>query len=183
MSTDSKATSEHGALERDGDKQVVRFRRHLDHPVKRVWAALTEPAEMIGWWGDADVDLVDGGEFTVRWLNTDDQGNFAVMHARITKLEPPHILETSGDMHGVLRWELRPEADGTVLTFSSTLDLADEYRTKVLAGWHFHLDRLAGALDGHPFDWSTWIPDGFRQWAVLEKQYAPSNTADERADD
>src|SRR5436853_345373 len=83
--------------------------RHLAHPIERVWAALTEPDQLLAWWGDADVDLVEGGRFTMRWLNADDQGNSPVMHATITRLDPPRLLETSGDIHGVLRWELRPD--------------------------------------------------------------------------
>jgi uncharacterized protein YndB with AHSA1/START domain len=144
-----------GVLEDCDGKQIVRFERRLKHPVARVWRALTEPAELIGWWGDAEVELVEGGRFDVRWLNTDERGNRAEMRGTITDLEPPHRLEVRGDIHGVLRWELRPEGAGTVLTFSSTLELPDEYRLLVLAGWHYHLDSLADALDGQPADLAT----------------------------
>jgi uncharacterized protein YndB with AHSA1/START domain len=142
-----------GTLEqhRDGTA-AIRFVRRLRHPVEKVWAALTEPEEMRRWWGDADVDLREGGRFAVRWLNTDDEGNRAEMIATITRLDPPRLLETDGDMHGVLRWELEPDGDGTRLTFSSTLELPEEFRTKVLAGWHWHLDALAGALEGGTAD-------------------------------
>jgi uncharacterized protein YndB with AHSA1/START domain len=34
----------------------LRDERHFDHSIERVWAALTETAEMVAWWGDADVD-------------------------------------------------------------------------------------------------------------------------------
>jgi uncharacterized protein YndB with AHSA1/START domain len=137
---------------RPDGKTVVRFERRLTHPVERVWTALTEPDELIRWWGDAQVDLVPGGRFTMAWLNVDDEGNRAVMEATITELDPPRLLETTGDMHGVLRFELSPDGDGTLLRFTSTLDLPDEFRTKVLAGWHFHLDALARALDGGSTD-------------------------------
>ena len=86
------------------------------------------------------------------WLNTDDEGNRAVMDATITELDPPRVLEMSGDMHGVLRFELEPDGEGTVLTFTSTLELPDEFRTQVLAGWHYHLDALAGGLQGRRAD-------------------------------
>ena len=67
-------------------------------------------------------------------------------------------------MHGVLRWELEPLNDGgTVLRFTSTLDLPDGYfDTRVLAGWHWHLDALARALEGDRADlvniWDSWNP-------------------------
>lgn len=31
-----------GSVERIGDKRVLRFQRRLEHPVERVWAAITE---------------------------------------------------------------------------------------------------------------------------------------------
>ncbi len=128
MSAGSYVTLADGVLATEGGKQVVRFQRRLAHPIERVWAALTEPGELLGWWGEAEVDLVEGGRFTMRWLNADDNGNRVLMHATITRLQPPHLLETEAEPHGLLRWELRPDADGTVLTFSSTLDLPVEYR-------------------------------------------------------
>jgi hypothetical protein len=42
----------------DGSFQV-RFARRIPHPVERVWEALTDPAELRKWWGDADLELVD----------------------------------------------------------------------------------------------------------------------------
>jgi uncharacterized protein YndB with AHSA1/START domain len=141
-----------GVVERAGDQYVIRFQRRLNHSVERVWRALTTPQELLNWWGDVTIDLVPGGDFTVRWLNTDDQGNSFTMHATITALEPPCLLETSGDGHGVLRWELRPDGDATVLTFSSTLDLPDEFRMLAPTGWHLHLDALAAVLDGGSVD-------------------------------
>ena len=95
-----------------GGRVVLRFRRKIAHPPERVWAALTEPAELIGWWGAAEVDLAEGGRFVLRWLNADDSGNRAEMHATITRLDPPRLLETTGDLHGVLRWELQPDGQG-----------------------------------------------------------------------
>ena len=145
-----------GTSERRGDQVVIRFERRLAHPIDRVWAALTSPDELLGWWGDAEVEPREGGRFVLRWLNTDDDGNQAVMHATITAFEPPRLLETEGDIHGVLRWKLEADGDATVLTFTSTLDLPDEFRFHVPAGWHFHLDALDDALEGHPFDFSQW---------------------------
>jgi uncharacterized protein YndB with AHSA1/START domain len=141
-----------GTLEEREGQAVVRFERRLAHPVEKVWAALTEPGRMRAWWGDAEVELREGGAFVMRWTNTDAEGNRAVMHATITELDPPRLLVTEGDMHGTLRWELEPDGDATVLRFSSTLELPDEFRTKVLAGWHLHLDLLAEVLDGADVD-------------------------------
>lgn len=152
MMTQSGPALADGRLETRDGQQVIRFQRRFAHPIARVWAALTDTAELIAWFGAADIDLVEGGRFNLRWLNTDEQGNPFVMHATITRLQPPRLLETRGDAHGLLRWELRPDGDGTILDFSSTLELPEEYHARVLAGWHYHLDGLAEALAGRPVD-------------------------------
>jgi uncharacterized protein YndB with AHSA1/START domain len=131
---------------------TVRFERRIGHPVESVWRAITDPAELVRWLGETEVDLRDGGRFDIHWLNTDDEGNRAHMHGTITRLDPPRLLEVQGDIHGLLRFELEPEGDATVLRFSSTLELPEEFRDKVIAGWHFHLDALATALDGGSTD-------------------------------
>jgi uncharacterized protein YndB with AHSA1/START domain len=158
-----------GTVERHEDgKTTIRFERRIEHGVERVWAAITEPEQMLRWWGEAEVELVEGGRFRVRWLNTDDEGNVAEMEARITRLEPQRLLETDGGIHGRLRWELEPSAGGTVLRFSSTVELPDEFRTKVVAGWHFHLDALAEVLGGGSVD----IVHPEERWEPIHQRYA-----------
>ena len=138
-----------GTVQRaDDGRYVIDFERRLDHPVERVWAALTRPEELIGWWGHVDVELSEGGRFNVRWLNTDDEGNTVEMHATIAKLVPEELLVLDGDRHGLLRWELTPDGDGTLLSFRSTVALEPDFLTKVPAGWHWHLDALAEHLEG-----------------------------------
>ena len=163
-------TEADGTLEtRDDGRAVIRFERELAHPPERVWAAITEPHEMIGWWGDAQVDLREGGRFDVRWLNTDENGDSAHMHGTITELDPPRVIEVEGDIHGVLRFELESaEGSGTRLRFSSTLELPGEFRTKVLAGWHTHLDVLSTVLAGGSVDLVN-IADG--DWKSTHDAY------------
>ena len=156
-----------GTLEQRDGRDLIRFERRLPQPVERVWSALTEPDELRRWWGEADVDLTVGGRFDVRWLNTDDEGNAAHRRATITQLDPPFLLETDGDPHGVLRFELRADGIETVLVFTSTLDLPDEFRTMTIAGWHFHLDALAGALSGEEVD----LADPKPLWEPIHEQY------------
>jgi uncharacterized protein YndB with AHSA1/START domain len=164
--------SDDGTLETRGDRQVVRFERHLSHPVERVWAALTDPHELVGWLAEAEIDLVPGGRVVLRWLNSDEDGNQAVLHGTITELDPPRVIEYDSDIHGILRWELREDSGGSHLTFISTLALPDDYRTKVLAGWQIHLDHLEAALDGEPVDWPTWSRDHMDRWREYESRYA-----------
>jgi uncharacterized protein YndB with AHSA1/START domain len=149
-------SSDLGTVEHDGEQTILRFERRLAHPIERVWRALTDPAELLGWWGRVALELGVGGSFDVTWLNLhDDQGNAVepfTMHAQITALEPPHLLEVSGDLHGVLRFELQGDGDATLLRFSATAELPAEHRARSLAGWHVHLDALCDVLDGRSVD-------------------------------
>jgi uncharacterized protein YndB with AHSA1/START domain len=164
----------------DGSTQV-RFERRLPHPVDRVWAALTDPAELRRWWGDADLDLTDGGRFALRWLNTDEAGDVATLDGAITKLDPPRLLEISAAWGSTgspdpgapttLTWELDPDGDHTLLRFTNTVtppatagpdttgggpDAAtagpDAADIRTAAGWHMHLDALATILAGGEAD-------------------------------
>jgi uncharacterized protein YndB with AHSA1/START domain len=162
----------------DGGPDVIRFERRLRHPIEKVWAALTERGELIKWWGDASLELAEGGEFTLRWLNTDEDGNAVAMNATITSLDPPRLLETAGvwastgqsgesidERHAVLRWELEADGDETVLRFTNIVELTDEERSMVPGGWHFHLDALATALDGGSVDLAD-------PWEAAERLHA-----------
>jgi uncharacterized protein YndB with AHSA1/START domain len=168
--------SRDGTLEIRGDSQVLRFERRLDHPIDRVWAALTEPDELIGWLAEAELDLAEGGDVVLRWQNTDDQGNRAVMHGRITRLDPPRLLEYEGDIHGLLRWEIQEEGDGCVLRFTNVTPAPEEFRTKVMAGWHVHLDHLEEALDGRRVDWSRWDEEHKPRWQEHHDRYASATS-------
>jgi uncharacterized protein YndB with AHSA1/START domain len=156
-----------GAVTHDrSGRAVIRFVRHLAYPPEEVWSALTVPSRLQQWWGAVDLDLRPDGHFDVTWLNPTPDGEHFTMHAVIISLDPPRLLETRGDGHGILRWELTPEAEGTMLTFSSTLDLPDEFRTRTLAGWHFHLLSLGHVLGGGATD-LVQLPE----WNAIHERY------------
>ena len=135
---------------------VLRYERYYAHPVERVWSALTEPDELPSWWGAAVVDLEPGGDYIVQWLNADEQGNVTLMHAVVTELRPPAVLELQSDVHGRLRWELRTEDGGCLLTLVNDTPAPDEFVLRVLAGWHAQLDYLDDHLAGTSVDWPAW---------------------------
>jgi uncharacterized protein YndB with AHSA1/START domain len=153
-------------------QQILRFERRLPHPVEKVWAALTDPGEIEAWLAATEIDdLVVGGRIVLRWLNSDEDGNQAVMDAEITELDPPRLFEFSGDPHGTLRWELRPDGDGCLLSFTARGAFGDE-AASARAGWHIHFEHLADALDGRPIDWPRWHTDHFARWKEIEAEYA-----------
>jgi len=157
-----------GTIDTCDGAHILRFVRHFHHPIEQVWAALTEPEQLVAWLAEAQIEPRQGGHVQLCWLNTDENGNGAVMHATITQFDPPRLLEYSGDIHGVLRFELQEEADGCILTFSSTLPAPNPYLRQSLAGWHLHLDFLAEALSGQVVDWPDWPLD---RWNTYYDHY------------
>jgi uncharacterized protein YndB with AHSA1/START domain len=156
-----------GTVGRDGNGHaVIRFERQLPYPPAEVWSALTEPGRLLQWWGQVDLDLRPGGRFEVTWLNPTPEGGRLTMHGTITGLEPPSLLETRGDVHGVLRWELTAAGGGTLLVFTSTLDLPEEFRTRTLAGWQYHLMALRHTMDGGAVDLVR-LPE----WPAIHERY------------
>ena len=73
------------------------------------------------------------------------------------------------------RWELDPAGDGTALTFTAEVDLPEDYETKVIAGWHIHLDHLEEVLDGGTIDWENWNRDHRPDWERVHEHYTDAD--------
>jgi uncharacterized protein YndB with AHSA1/START domain len=136
----------------DDGRAFIRFERQLRHPVERVWAALVEPEQIIEWlcWR-VHIEPRVGGQYTM-WLG-EAGGEKPEEVGRITVFEPPRVLEADGADGGTLRWELRPDGAGCVLTFTDMRPLGERASNSVLAGWHLRMELLPEALDGRPTDW------------------------------
>jgi uncharacterized protein YndB with AHSA1/START domain len=154
-----------GTVTQTDDGWQLRWERQLPHPVEEVWRTLTEPERVRAWWGVLDVDLRVGGRYVMAWQNPGGP----TMHAVITACDPPWLLETEGDIHGRLRWELSPSGEGTTLVFTNTL--ADEPGAVVddLAGWHWHVAALEQALGGDPLDPAV---GDMALWEATRSRYA-----------
>ena len=155
-----------GRVEQSGDDYVIHFERRLDHPIESVWLALTEPKAIEKWLAAVTTfELREGGTVELHWRNSESEEG---MRATITELDPPRLLEWSGGPAGNpaanCRWELSPDGDATVLTFTARTQ-KDEIDRKaaddpehwsppsMLSGWHFHLGYLADTLDGKAVAW------------------------------
>jgi uncharacterized protein YndB with AHSA1/START domain len=173
MAPTSNSNAADGTLVHRDGTYILRYERHLRHPLVRVWAALTEPEQIAGWLAEADLDLVAGGAVELRWLNAPDDDRYAaIARGHVTALEPPHVLELDTDSHGVLRWELRAVPGGTDLTFTVTVAIDRDQALLNAAGWDVHLSHLDDALAGHPVDWPRWWEEHFPHWEERYEAYA-----------
>ena len=130
--------------EEDGRWTLV-FVRELKHAPRKVWAALTEPANLRAWAPfDPDRNLGSTGPAQLTMAGPEPQQFSAV----VRRADEPTVLEYTwgGD---VLRWQLEEIVTGTRLTLYHTLE-DRSWVSKVTAGWHICIDVLERALDGRP---------------------------------
>jgi uncharacterized protein YndB with AHSA1/START domain len=158
----------------DGRHRLV-FERRFNHPIDRVWAAISEPGEIEAWLARAEVEPREGGRVALEWLNTDEEGNRyegAAASGTVTRFDPPRLLEYDTDGHGRLTWELRADGERTDMTFTVVVALPDEQLADNQSGWHVHLDFLEDWLDDRVrVDWPNWPRE---RWQIHHDRYAAS---------
>ena len=103
----------------------------IDAPVETVWAIVTEPEHVGGWFSDsAEIDLQPGGEATLTWEK------HGTARARVEKIEPPHFFS--------FRWA-RPmgaepaEGNSTLVEFSLSAE-GESTRLRVVESGFASLD-------------------------------------------
>jgi uncharacterized protein YndB with AHSA1/START domain len=170
-----------GTIEEIDGRYRLRFERRFDHPVEKVWDAITRPERITQWFGEGEVtlDLVEGGRFEIRTTGPPElveaiiaeAGDVAlVSHDTVLRVDPPVLFEHTfgSDPGSIARWELQRDGDGTLLTLTHTeppgFDRANSPRD--LAGWHTVLDRLAAVVDGAGIPWQKEL------WEVHRDRYA-----------
>jgi uncharacterized protein YndB with AHSA1/START domain len=159
-----------GTVQELADGYRLRFERHFQHPIEKVWAALTTPTKRAEWFAPGEMELTLGGRVALAFTD----GN-TVIDGEVTALEPPRLLEFTwtdkGDDLGFVRWELSREDGGTHLVLTHTLsETARTFGLPALAGWHTLLENLAVLLDGQlPSD----LPD---RWQEFHDHYAELGT-------
>ncbi|WP_400162053.1 SRPBCC domain-containing protein [Brevibacillus sp. TJ4] len=146
-----------GRVEQVDGGYVVRFIRHLNHSLEKVWAAITSP-DMVAQWltAETEIELAAGGKVGFRFGNTGD-----VASGAITQVNPPTLIEYTWNSpdagQSVVRWDLSAEGEGCLLILSHTF-LGAYDLPRMQAGWHVHLEMLDGALADNPiaFPWNRW---------------------------
>lgn len=133
------------SLAPEGDRHRLRIERSYPHPVAKVWRAITDPAELSGWF-PARVETAQAVGATMTFTFP---GESPTSDGTITELDPPRVFafDWGGEL---LRWELTPDGPGaTRVVFTHVFD--DRARAgSFAAGWDACFGGLAQVLDGSP---------------------------------
>lgn len=150
-----------GAVTYEGDTATITFERRIRHPVEAVWAALTEPGQLARWYlTEARIEGRPGGS-----LDYVSGPNRLHVTGKVLTWDPPRVFEHEWNLEpqpwmpngerSLVRWELTPDGDGTVLRVTHRR-LSRALASGFVAGVHAFLDRLEEQLDGLPLtDWTA----------------------------
>lgn len=129
---------------------VAIVRRIKASPAK-VWAAITQPDQMIQWWGPdagptlrADVDVRPGGRFSVvfRLLNGEEHNPTGIYQEVIPERKLVFTWDLPGERESLVTFLLKPIDGGTELTLLHE-HLPDEAECENHEqGWSGLLDKL-----------------------------------------
>ena len=152
--SDVPAGAHDGRMDRTPEGGVIRFERHLPHPVRDVWDAITSPERLADWWlpfdADITVDLREGSQMVFAGRGDEPM----TMTFTITRVEAPLLLEHTHVDASHMRWELEATGTGCVLRLSHfVVDTSSAIDNCYVVGLHESLARLAPCLADRPEPW------------------------------
>lgn len=118
-------------------RSVLRMERRLAHPPERVWPALVEPDRLATWFpSGATIEPRVGGRVVFGFGGD----------GTVTDIDPPRLIAFTWETDH-LRFELRPDGDGSVLLLVHTFD-DRAGAASFAAGWEGCFDVLQGVPEG-----------------------------------
>src|ERR687896_2746785 len=122
----------------DGRCSLRLTRRYAASPAE-VWEALTLPESLAGWLGNAQLQLVAGGDLDLELLDG------TRVTGQVRTIDPRRLLELDWAAHGeepsVVRFELAADGAGTLLRLEHRL-LEERLGMRYLARWERAIRRL-----------------------------------------
>ncbi len=156
----ASGASKPGTVTYEGEYATLAFERRLRHPIDEVWEAITNPEHLAQWYmTKARLEGRAGGSI-------DYVSGISQFHVtgKVMTWDPPRVYEHEWNVEpmkylpqgerSVVRWELTPDGDGTVLRLTHR-HLTRTTATGFVSGSHAFLDRLEDQLDGKPL--TNWV--------------------------
>jgi uncharacterized protein YndB with AHSA1/START domain len=150
-----------GELDRVDGRWQLRFVRRFALPPEKVWRALTEPEHLAAWF-PTDIEGARAAGAPLRFVFRNATG--PTLDGEMLVYKPPTSLEFRWGNDETLRFDLRQDGDGTVLTFVNRFDDVGK-AARDAAGWHQCLDALRAHLDGEA------APKPGEGWQEVHERY------------
>lgn len=130
------------------DHDAVLAEIHIAAPPDRVFQAITDPRQLLNWWGQSDKyrhtswsgDIRPGGSWRSEGVGADGQTYHVT--GEYLEVDPPHLLvytwvaSFTSHPKSFVRWELKPSAGGTLVNVRhSGFAGAPEEAKKYSGGW------------------------------------------------
>ena len=110
------------------DQDAIQAEIHIAAPPERVFQALTDPRQLLQWWGQKGMyhgtgwktDVRPGGEWQCEGVNDTDGSPYHV-GGEYVEVDPPHLISYtwvaswSGPLKTLVRWELEAVSGGTLV--------------------------------------------------------------------
>ena len=145
---------------------TLRFERRLPHAPDKIWRVLTDNAELAYWFParidgarepgaklqfvffDKSPQVMDDALRELVTASQQDVANWppGTMEGEMRVVDPPRVLEYTWGGE-ILRFELTPRGDETLLVFTHTFPDGSS-APKFAAGWHICFESAAGHLAG-----------------------------------
>ena len=125
------------------------FVEELPHPIEKVWAALTDPADLADWLMPNDFEPRLGKRFTLQCPPAPDRRGW--VECVLLELEPPRRMVWSWQAAAEsepshVEFRLEPSANGTRLTLTHSREPIDTERQRFAGGWTEKLANLRQRL-------------------------------------
>lgn len=159
---------EFGRIVRQADGYQVRFERLLRHDIHKVWAAISDPAQMRIWFTDITFKPEPGAKITFKFRDEEQSESFG----EVVRIDPPHAFEFLWEgEHGL--WELEEAGEGQTLLRLTYSRFTVEFISGAPSGFHILLDRLALVLDGRSEPWDFASAADVARTEPMQALYAP----------
>jgi uncharacterized protein YndB with AHSA1/START domain len=154
--------------------------RHVNHPIQKVWKAISTGEHISNWWSKADFKPEPGYTYTLQWDPRPDWDG--KLWGTVLEAEEPYKLvytfytrKMGNNPPMTVTWELKEQGDGTLITLihdgfdKLTEDMENQWLS-VNGGWNLYTSHLVEFLDQTAVEATKWLnhsPD--KVWEAISK--------------
>lgn len=163
----NKTTTDMGKVSKEADGFKVVFERTLNHPIEKVWDAITNPEKLKIWFTDFEMQLLANSPMKITFRDN----TRTVTTGKVLEVNKPNRFVWSWEEELAV-WELTALSDKSCKLVFTYSKLPDHYAAGAPAGFHSLLERLESYLGGnnriYPFGTEEFDPES----VALKEDYA-----------